>query len=219
MPTIRRRAGPSRKVDGSKYRPPAVTGVTFSNSPASGNTYGYGEQIEAAVAVSHRVLVTTTGGTPTLALTIGAHTRQATLTRAGRRNRLTFSYTVQSADLAPAGASIAVNALSLNGGKITHDADTATHAVLARGAVAVDTTRKVNGQQGRPPKVQALNGATCYLHLGDVGWWVDEPSVRPLAGGTHWQRWRRKQARTYATRLLLLSAERGQVSPSRFCWC
>ncbi len=148
--------GLSRKVDGSKYRPPEVTGVTFSNSPASGNTYGYGEQIEATVAVNHRVQVTTTGGTPTLALTIGAHTRQATLTRAGRRNRLTFSYTVQSADLAPTGVSIAANALSLNGGKITHDADTATHAVLAHGAVAADTTRKVSGRQGRPPKVEGI---------------------------------------------------------------
>ncbi len=149
--------GPSRKVDGSKYRSPEVRNVTFSNSPASGDTYGYGEQIEASVAFGHRVLLTTTGGTPTLALTIGAHTRQATLgTRAGKRTRLTFSYTVQSADLAPAGASIAANALSLNGGKITHDSDTATHAVLAHGAVAADSTRKVSGRQGRPPKVEEV---------------------------------------------------------------
>ena len=142
--------GPSRKVDGSKHRPPEVRSVTFSNSPASGDTYGYGEKIEATVAFSHRVLATTTGGTPSLALTIGAHTRQATLTRAGRRTRLTFSYTVQAGDLAPAGASIAANAVRLNGGTITHDADTATHAALAHGAVAADSTRKVNGRQGPP---------------------------------------------------------------------
>ena len=148
--------GLSRKVDGSKYRPPRVRSVTFSNSPASGSTYGYGEQIEARVVFDHRALVTTTGGTPTLALTIGAHTRQATLTRAGRRTHLTFSYTVQAADLAPAGVSIAANAVRLNGGTITHDADTATHAALAHGAVATDSTRKVSGRQGRPPKVEGV---------------------------------------------------------------
>ena len=148
--------GPSRKVDGSKHRPPEVRNVTFSNSPASGDTYGYGEKIEATAAFSHRVLATTTGGTPSLALTIGAHTRQAALTRAGRRTRLTFSYTVQAGDLAPAGASIAANAVRLNGGTITHDTDTATHAALAHGAVAADSTRKVNGRQGRPPKVEGV---------------------------------------------------------------
>ena len=148
--------GMSSKVDGSKYRPPRVGSVTFRNSPASGNTYGYGERIEARVVFDHRVLVTTTSGTPTLALTVGAHTRQATLVRAGRRTRLDFSYIVQVTDLAPTGASIAANAVRLNGATITHDADTATHAVLAHGAVAADSTRKVNGRQGRPPKVEAV---------------------------------------------------------------
>ncbi len=168
--------GASRKVDGGKYRPPEVRGVTFSNSPASGDTYGYGEKIEATVAVSHRVLVTTTGGTPTLALTIGAHTRQATLTRAGRRTRLTFSYTVQAGDVAPAGASIAANALSLNGGAITHDADTATHAALAHGAIAADSTRKVNGRRGRPPKVEGIAFGTAPKD--SVYWRGDTIAVR-----------------------------------------
>ncbi len=145
--------GASRKVDGSKYRPPSVRSATFSNSPASGDTYGYGEKIEATVAFDRRVLVSTTGGTPSLDLTIGAHTRQATLIRAGRRTRLIFSYTVQAGDLAPAGASIAANAVRLNGGTITHDADSATHAILAHEAVAADTTRRVDGRRGRPPKV------------------------------------------------------------------
>ena len=144
--------GASRKVDGSKYRPPRVRSVTFNNSPASGDTYGYGEKIEATVAFDRRVLVSTTGGTPSLGLTIGAHTRQATLIRAGRRTRLVFSYTVQAGDLAPAGASIAANAVRLNGGTITHDADSATHAILAHEAVAADSTRRVSGRQGRPPQ-------------------------------------------------------------------
>ena len=148
--------GASRKVDGSKYRPPSVRSATFSNSPASGDTYGYGEKIEATVAFDRRVLVSTTGGTPSLDLTIGAHTRQATLIRAGRRTRLIFSYTVQAGDLAPAGASIAANAVRLNGGTITHDADSATHAILAHEAVAADTTRRVSGRQGRPPKVEGI---------------------------------------------------------------
>ena len=146
--------GASRKVDGSKYRPPRVRSVTFSNSPASGDTYGYGEMIEARVAFDRRVLVSTTGGTPSLTLTIGAGARQATLSdRPGTRTRLTFSYTVQAGDLAPGGASIAANALRLNGGTITSDADSATNAALAHGGVRADTTRRVDGRRGRPPKV------------------------------------------------------------------
>ena len=146
--------GASRKVDGSKYRPPRVRSVTFTNSPASGGTYGYGEKIEARVAFDRRVLVSTTGGTPSLTLTIGAGARQATLSdRPGTRTRLTFSYTVQAGDLAPGGASIAANALRLNGGTITSDADSATNAALAHGGVRADTTRRVDGRRGRPPKV------------------------------------------------------------------
>ncbi len=146
--------GASRKVDGSKYRPPRVRSVTFTNSPASGGTYGYGEKIEATVAFDRRVLVSTTGGTPSLTLTIGAGARQATLSdRPGTRTRLTFSYTVQAGDVAPGGASIAANALRLNGGTITSDADSATNAALAHGGVRADTTRRVDGRRGRPPKV------------------------------------------------------------------
>ena len=169
--------GPSRKVDGSKYRPPRVSSVTFNNSPASGDTYGYGENIEARVDFDHRVSVTTTGGTPSLALTIGAHTRQATLISPGRRTRLTFSYTVQAGDLAPAGTSIAANPVRLNGGTITHDADTATHALLAHGAVAADSTRKVNGRQGRPPKVEGVTFAVA-APKDSVYWRGDTIAVR-----------------------------------------
>ena len=169
--------GAARKVDGSKYRPPRVRSVTFNNSPASGDTYGYGETIEARVVFDHRVSVTTTGGTPSLALTIGAHTRQATLIRAGRRTRLTFSYTVQATDLAPAGASITANAVILNGGRITHDADTTTNAALAHGAVAADSTRKVNGRQGRPPKVEGVTFAVA-APKDSVYWRGDTIAVR-----------------------------------------
>ena len=161
--------GASRKVDGSKYRPPRVRSVTFSNSPASGGTYGYGEMIQARVAFDRRVLVSTTGGTPSLTLKIGGGARQATLSdRPGTRTRLTFSYAVQAGDLAPGGASIAANALRLNGGTITSDADSATNAVLAHGGVRADPARKVDGR----PRITSLE-------------FYDPPSSVPPSAGVY----------------------------------
>ncbi len=163
--------GLARKVDGSKVRPPKASGVAFDNSPAGGDTYGYGERIVVRVAFDRAVVVSTAGGTPRLALKIGAVVRHAALSdTAGTYTRLLFSYAVQGSDAAPRGASIGANALELNGGSVKAGADGATDAVLAHGAVAADAARKVDGRRGRPPKVDGVSfagsapGDSTYRH-------------------------------------------------------
>ena len=142
--------GLAHKVDGSKVRPPVVTSVAFRNSPDSGHTYGYGQEIVARVVFRDRVLVNDTGGTPSLALTVGAQVRHAAITTTrGMRRWLEFSYTVQASDRAPQGVGITANALALNGGTLKAAADSTTDAQLAHPAVPVDSTRKVNGSLGR----------------------------------------------------------------------
>ena len=149
--------GAARKVDGSRARAPKIRSVTFNSTPASGDTYGYGEEVVARVAFDRPVLVSTTGGTPRLTLTVGTQVRQAALSNsAGTHRRLNFSYAVQGDDSAPGGVSIAANALNLNGGTITASADSTTAAVLAHGAVAADSTRKIDGRRGRPPRVDRI---------------------------------------------------------------
>ncbi len=149
--------GAARKVDGSRARAPKVRSVTFNSAPASGDTYGYGEEVVTRVAFDRPVLVSTTGGTPRLALTVGTQVRQATLSNsAGTHRRLSFVYAVQGDDSAPGGVSVAANALNLNGGTITAGADSTTAAVLAHGAIAADSTRKIDGRRGRPPRVDRI---------------------------------------------------------------
>ena len=150
--------GAARKVDGSQVRPPKVKSVTFGNAPASGDTYGYGERISVAVAFDGLVRVNATAGTPTLALTVGTQVRLALLSvPGGRRRRLDFAYTVQDNDRAAGGVSIAANALALNGGTIKANADRATDARLAHGAVPADSARKIDGGLGRPPRVDRVS--------------------------------------------------------------
>ena len=93
--------------------------MTLSSAPGFDGTYAAGDVITAAVTFDVAVAVDTTGGTPSVALTIGSNTRNATHSSIDPRNRVvTFSYTVVSADSDQNGVSIAADALELNGGAI-----------------------------------------------------------------------------------------------------
>ena len=87
----------------------------------------------------------TISGTPRLALTIGAHTRQATYSAGFNDNRAVapFYYSLQASDFDGDGISVVANALALNGGTI-RDAE-GENAVLGLGshAVANDATLRV----------------------------------------------------------------------------
>ncbi len=89
--------------------PPVVTSVAV---PANGY-YQTGDVLTFTVNFNEDITAT---GTPSLGITIGSVTRQAAMT-GGVNNTLTFSYTVQSADVDLDGIAVAA-ALSLNGGTI-----------------------------------------------------------------------------------------------------
>ena len=96
-------------------------GVDITSSPASGNPYAPGEAITFGVTFDSDVIVDTTNGTPSLALTVGSTAKQATYTTIDATNRiLTFSYAVVSGDLDEDGVSVSANALALNNGAIKH---------------------------------------------------------------------------------------------------
>ena len=73
---------------------PAVTGVTILPEFDDGS-WGEGETVEAALTFDEAVTVDTAGGTPTVALTLGASTaKTAAYVRGSGTTELVFGYTV-----------------------------------------------------------------------------------------------------------------------------
>ena len=138
----------NHKVDGSQWGA-GVTGVdaVALNAPAVGDTFERGEVIEATVTFNRAVDVT---GTPQLALTVGANTRQANYATGHGSTALGFRYTVVQADADTDGISIGATALALNSGTIVVSGGTA-NALLGLGSHAVSNSadHKVDGRRPR----------------------------------------------------------------------
>ena len=135
---------------GANTRPAARSGVSgiSVSSPSSGDTYAVGETIEVTVSLSWRAILASGTG-PTLALAIGAQTRQASMVLGGgnQYTSLTFRYVVQASDADADGLSIAENAIT--GGNIQSQFSVSRPFFgLGRLAVANDGTRKVDGSRG-----------------------------------------------------------------------
>ena len=72
---------------------PTITGVTLSATGAQNSTLNAGDVVSVTVAFSEPVVVK---GLPTIALTVGNDTKQATYVSGGGSNQLVFSYTVEA---------------------------------------------------------------------------------------------------------------------------
>ena len=150
---------------------PKVAGVAFASEPAGGDAYGDGDTIEVALRFDRAVTVDTAGGTPLVALTVGASRREAryladtdTLLPDGTGSRqLVFGYDVQSTDADGDGVDLVADSLMLNGGRIVAVSDGGAagigHEALAGGngqrVVVVDNqTPLTGGICGRTPEVR-----------------------------------------------------------------
>ena len=156
-------ADPTRKVQGATTSAPEVLSIHFSNAPSGGNTYALREEITANVQFTKALDVS---GTPRLALTIGANTRQAVYQSilGSCKCTLRFSYSVQSSDTDTDGIEIATNSLTLNSGTIKLAGASSVNAGLSHSAVNADATRKVDGSIGTATDATlsalALSGVT-----------------------------------------------------------
>ena len=144
-------ANANLKVDGNLVTP-KLRQVAFGNSPASSSTYRLTEEIEVTTRFDSTVTVGTSGGTPSVALSVGSNTRQATYARGSGQNTLVFSYTVQTGDLDADGIEVAPNSLLLNGGTVTLASGTAP-ADLQHDALGTSASRQVNGSPPTPSGV------------------------------------------------------------------
>ena len=150
---------------------PKVAAVAFASQPAGGDAYGRGDTIEVAVRFDRAVAVDTAGGTPLVALTVGASRREAryladtdTLLPTGTGSRLlTFGYVVESTDADSDGVDLVANSLALKGGRIVAVSDGGAaalgHAALAGGngqtvVVVINQMSLTGGICGRTPEVR-----------------------------------------------------------------
>ena len=121
-----------------------VSGVAISSDPGIHGTYATGDTIQVDVTFDVPVAVDTSGGTPSLALTIGSASRSASYSSIdATKMALTFEYTVVSGDSDQNGVSVIANALALNGGAITLEGAT-TDALIDHAALGDQGGHLVN---------------------------------------------------------------------------
>lgn len=134
-------ADATRLVDGV---PPAPSTPTL-NTPATGDTYGVGETIEATVTFNEAVNVIENNalGQLQLALSIGTNTRFADYATGSGAAGLVFTYVVQADDADTDGISIAAGTRSLTGGGITDAAGNTAGRNF--NALAQSANHKVDG--------------------------------------------------------------------------
>lgn len=118
----------------------AVAPTISSVATPAANTYIIGETLDFTVNTSEAVTLNTTGGTPSLPVTIGSTVRQASYLSGSGTSALLFRYTVQSGDLDSDGISLA--AVATNGGTLRDAAGnnmaTALNSVGNTASVLVD---------------------------------------------------------------------------------
>ena len=181
----------AHKVNGSQG-PPVVADVAIASDAGADSKYATNDTIDIAVVFNENVDVT---GTPQLALTIGATTRQANYASGTGTDSLTFRYIVVAQDEDVDGISIGRSALTLNGGTIKKAGDatvdaalstanhTVTNAVSHRVNVVVPSVSDVSivstpvaadSTYGRPEQIQVtvtfdqnidMAGTAPYLNL------------------------------------------------------
>lgn len=121
---------------------PAINTVAV---PANGE-YRAGQNLDFTVTFSEAVTVNTAGGTPTLSLTLGSATADASYVSGSGSTALTFRYTVQTGDSDSDGITVGAS-IALNGGTIRdtagNDANLTLNGVGNTAEVLVDTTAPV----------------------------------------------------------------------------
>jgi hypothetical protein len=156
---------------------PTITAVTLSSDAGADNTYVAGDEVSVTVTYSETVNVDTTGGTPSIALSIGGTSVDATYASGTGTTDLVFTYTVLAGQTDADGISIDANSISLNSGSIQdtsgNDA-TLTHTAVADSASAlVDTT----ADQDNNLSISSMGSATT-LNITGVDADVNDADVK-----------------------------------------
>ncbi|WP_425319284.1 beta strand repeat-containing protein, partial [Cognaticolwellia aestuarii] len=138
----------------------AAAPSTTSVSVPANATYIAGQNLDFTVNFDENVTVNTTGGTPQLAITIGATTRQAAYISGSGTSALLFRYTVQVSESDSDG--IAVGTLSANGGTVrdvvANDATLTLNSVGSTTSVLVDAVAPTVSSVSVPSNATYISG-------------------------------------------------------------
>ncbi|WP_034294232.1 Ig-like domain-containing protein [Herbaspirillum sp. RV1423] len=130
-----------------------VAPSTISVSVPANGTYYSGQSLDFTVNFNEAVIVDTTGGTPRIAMVVGATTRYASYVSGSGTSTLTFRYVVSSGDNDSNG--VTVGALSANGGNLRDTAGNS--AVLTLNSVGSTAGVNVDGSQ---PSITTVTSST-----------------------------------------------------------
>ncbi len=155
----------------TNYKVDAVAPILSSlaiagQTGAQNNLLNTGDTVTLEATFSESVIVT---GTPSIAIRVGAATRNAVYVGGSGTNKLQFRYTIAAGDGDASGVSLDGNALELNGGSIIDTAGNAaqlSHDALEDDATySVDTTSPAIGSVVVSSASGRLNG---LLNAGDA---------------------------------------------------
>ena len=155
---------------------PSVTGAEIEPE-ANNGSWEEGETVEAALTFDEAVTVDTTGGTPTVALTLGASTaKTAAYVRGSGTAELVFGYTLAKDEGPYDSVLLTLNSLALNGGAIRSTASGADAALAHDGfAVIGGPTPRGVAEPGPTARFAALpqrhDGSTAFdieLHFSEA---------------------------------------------------
>ena len=144
---------------------PSVSAVAITSDPGPDGIYAEEDVIEITVTFSETVVVDTTNGTPSLALTVGRPRKPALYSPGTASVAQRFTYTVGDSDSDTDGVSIAAGRIALNGGTIQDLAD--NPSLLVYEAVPTQPGHTVDGV--RPVlRGASVSGATLTLPYGEA---------------------------------------------------
>ena len=127
----------------SQVEAPSITGSPGLSDAGTDGAWGPGETAEVTLTFSEAVAVDTTGGTPSVGLSLGGtQARSATYLRGSGTTALVFAYMLTDADGSHTSLLVEADSLALNGGTIRSQSTSADAALEHNGVAKV----------GSPPK-------------------------------------------------------------------
>ena len=117
---------------------PAITGAPALSEAGTDGVWAPGETAEVTLTFSEAVTADTTGGTPSVGLSLGGtKARSATYRRGSGTTALVFGYTLTAADGSHSSLLVPIDGLALNGGAIRSQASGADAALGHLGTAKV----------------------------------------------------------------------------------
>ena len=172
-PRDARRQSPERQVEA-----PTITGSPALSESGSDGAWTADETVEVTLTFSEAVTVDTTGGTPSVGLTLeGTEARSAPYLRGSGTTALVFGYTLTATDGSHTSLLVPVDSLALNGGTIRSQATSADAALGHSGAAKTGSgglgTRSEGDSftarfEGLPASHDGSSAFTFELHFSEA---------------------------------------------------